>query len=232
MKRLDGCTIAVVLLISSCSWACGSDGGSGNSGSGGTSGTSITAGTLTSSGTATTNGGGTTSTGSTTGSTQADWTHCGARAPDSDCTVEATCAYTRCGDATSSLDDNGCVRTTCTSDAACGAGEVCFPGWIVYTAADAGNFRTCGLNDSEDCVCFGKGIGEGGDAYCVAEASVTAIQGCFLHGVVAASCATLGPWLAAAEAAASSLQLSSAPATLVGTCLGEAQAQHTALGCD
>ncbi len=168
---------------------------------------------------------------SAAGSGAVDWSQCGARAPDSTCSQALTCHFADCGKATSRLDENGCLRSECTADSACQSGEVCFPGWVVYTSVvGAANFKRCATSDQSSCTCFGQAIATG-PAYCVASALAAASTSCVLDPSIVHDCTKLKAWVAAADSFMATLSLSAGVTQSAQTCLTSAKDQLAQLAC-
>ena len=161
-----------------------------------------------------------------------DWSACGAHAPNSTCTKDTTCHYANCGKATSNLDQNGCVRASCTSDADCGAGEECFPSWVVYTILDTSYLQLCG-NDTGSCKCLGTSW-RVQKPYCLAKSEADAISTCSLDPAIAYKCQDLSLWIDTATMQLSQLSLSSTMAALAQRGIDSARQQKMKLadaGC-
>ena len=86
------------------------------------------------------------------GAAPPDFSHC-QQAPASTCSPAATCrALGDCGEATSFLDENGCIRAACTADADCAAGERCLPTSLV-SYCEASTFEGCQSDPLIGCNC-------------------------------------------------------------------------------
>ncbi|HYP99036.1 MAG TPA: hypothetical protein VER96_10195 [Polyangiaceae bacterium] len=160
-----------------------------------------------------------------------DWSQCGSGAPDSQCSEALTCHFADCGKVGSRLDDQGCLRPACTSDALCQAGEVCFPGWVVQTSViGSANFKRCAVSDQGQCVCFGQPIGSG-PAYCVSSSLASAATGCALDSAVISDCKKLTSWISAADTFLATLTLSDGVSTLAQSCVAAAKDKATQMSC-
>lgn len=80
--------------------------------------------------------------------------------PRAHCAMDCSGSQSDCGAETSSLDENGCARLVCMSDADCGSGERCFGVGVGEPELCISMFTCMEDEQAGGCVCGG-----GGDCY-------------------------------------------------------------------
>jgi len=206
--------------------ACGNEDDTKPSGSGGGAGTGMP---QAGSGSGGTSGSGGNTAGGTAGGSAGGGTgfeQCTTK-PASTCSKDATCVEASCGMLNSQLDAGGCLRTTCDSDADCGAAELCYPAPVVAQVDMATpRFAPTCTPQGNRCACVGLTLATGAKAYCAPSATVFGEWGCVTRPSVMDDCTALADWLSGAESLLASLTLEATVRTRAQACVTAASDHH------